>query len=71
MHEEFVLWSDDDETRKEEILRKLGSAPFSRFSVGNKYTLDYPSVREDLMSFYDKYYSSNLMNVVLCSHLPI
>ena len=71
VHEEYVIESDSDEGRIHEIVRKLASEPFNRFTIGNKSTLQYENVREDLKIFYEKYYSSNIMKIVLCSSLSL
>ena len=71
VHEEFVLWTNDDNCRKWEVLRKLASGPYSRFNIGNTETLRHEHIREDLVSFYDRYYSANIINAVLCSNYSI
>ena len=35
------------------------------FSTGSIDTLNIPTIREDLKEFYDKYYSSNIMSLVI------
>ena len=42
--------------------------PFSKFSTGDRSTLSVPNVRESLLDFYQKYYSSNLMKLVVYSN---
>lgn len=71
VHEEFVLSTNDDNSRKWEILRKMGQGPFSRFSIGNVDTLRHESIRDDLLEFYNAYYSANIINAVLCSNNSI
>lgn len=71
VHEEYVLWTNDDNCRKWEVLRKLAVGPYSRFSIGNNKTLRHPDIREDLVEFYNKFYSSNIIKGVICSYLPI
>ncbi len=39
--------------------------PYSRFSIGNNETLPNETVRPALMEFYQKYYSSDRMSVVI------
>lgn len=46
------------------VVAKEGS-PLSRFSTGSLETLNIPTIREDLLQFHQKYYSSNIMNLVL------
>jgi insulysin len=48
---------------KSEIVRK-GSI-LNRFSTGGLETLKIPSIREDLLAFHEKHYSSNIMNLVI------
>ena len=45
--------------------------PFSKFSTGNKETLNFPDIRERLLKMYKKYYSSEIMNLVLYSKLSM
>lgn len=44
---------------------------FNRFATGNLETLNKPLIRETLIDFHKKYYSSHLMSLVLVSNLPI
>ena len=44
---------------------------FNRFATGNLETLKKPLIRETLIDFHKKYYSSHLMSLVLISNLPI
>ena len=62
-----MLWTNDDNCRKWEVLRKLGSPPYSRSTIGNQETLNHEHIREDLVGFYNQRYSSNIINAVLCS----
>ena len=47
------------------------NSPFSNFSTGNNETLRYPDIRDRLLKMYNKYYSSEVMNLVLYSSLPL
>lgn len=47
------------------------SHPEKRFSTGNTETLDQPDIRDKLFKFYNKWYSSNLMTLVLVTNLKI
>jgi insulysin len=40
---------------------------FRKFGGGNLQTLSFPSIREDLINFYNEHYSSNIMSLVLYS----
>ncbi|EAR82571.1 insulysin, insulin-degrading enzyme (macronuclear) [Tetrahymena thermophila SB210] len=42
--------------------------PFNKFGTGNLETLNFESTREDLIKFYNQYYSSNLTKVVILSN---
>lgn len=44
---------------------------FNRFATGNLQTLNKPKVRDALLDFHSKYYSSHVMSLVLISNLPI
>lgn len=70
VHEEYVLWTNDDNCRKWGILHELGHGQFSRFTIGNQTTLNHPKIHDDLKCFYDTYYSANMINAVLLSNLP-
>jgi insulysin len=42
-----------------------------RFNCGNKETLGRPGVREDLLAFHKKWYSSNIMNLAISGNHSI
>ena len=44
---------------------------YNRFQTGDLETLNKPGIREALLAFHKKYYSSNLMNLVLYGRDPI
>ena len=44
---------------------------YNAFSTGDKNTLNHPTIREDLMDFHKKWYSSNLMKLVVYGNQPI
>lgn len=67
---EYQLKIKDDSRREWDVLRELANPehPFSRFSVGSLETLDNSKdnpVREDLIDFYEKYYTADHMNLVV------
>lgn len=67
---EYQLKIKDDSRREWDVLRELANPdhPFSQFSVGSLETLANPEdnpVREDLIAFYEKYYSADHMNLVV------
>jgi secreted Zn-dependent insulinase-like peptidase len=39
----------------------------NRFWYGNLKSLDQPTIREDLLAFHTKWYSSNIMKLVISS----
>ncbi|MCK9468676.1 MAG: insulinase family protein [Porticoccaceae bacterium] len=67
---EYRLRLKDDGRREWDVLRELASSehPFSLFSVGNLETLadrEEGPVRDDLLAFYQRYYSANLMTLAV------
>ena len=44
------------------------NSEFNMFSTGSLETLDKPDIREALLSFYRKYYSSNIMKLCVVSN---
>ena len=71
VHEEFKLWTADDNCRKWQIIHSLAKGPYSRFTLGNQDTLNHPYILEDLKKYYDEAYSANIINAVLISNLSI
>jgi insulysin len=70
VHSEYLAKLKDDGRREWEIYRELMNPahPGARFSVGNLATLadrDGYSVRDDMIAFYERHYSSHLMNLVV------
>lgn len=47
------------------------SHPNSKFGTGNMNTLFKPQIREELIKFYNKYYSANIMHLVIYSNINI
>ena len=70
--QEFARKYESDETRIYYISKALANPehPFSKFSVGNLETLGGTS-KQELQTFYDKYYVANLMKLVLYSPLSL
>lgn len=67
---EYRLKIQDDSRREWDVLRELANPehPFAKFSVGNLETLadrDGRPVRDDLLTFYQRHYSANQMNLVV------
>ena len=59
--------------RKMQLIRSEANKEsiFNRFATGNLETLKKDGLRENLVEFHDKYYSSHLMSLVVVSNLPI
>jgi insulysin len=57
------MWISDS------ILRTVSNPkyPFSKFGTGTLETLKVPNIREKLISFHHKYYSANIMKLVIIS----
>ena len=53
--------------RNNAVLKELCNKnhPISQFSMGNLKTLNIPNIREHVIDFYNKYYSSHLMKLVI------
>ncbi|CAI5728102.1 unnamed protein product [Peronospora effusa] len=71
---EFSQASQNDRIRTQQVLCdvSLASHPYHRFSWGNKKSLyELPKkagvdVRKQILTFYEKYYSANIMKLVVC-----
>jgi len=59
-----------DMWRLERLIELVGENPIKKFHTGSKRTLDVKNIREYLRSFFEKYYSSNIMNIVIVSPEP-
>lgn len=44
---------------------------FSQFSTGSKETLSTPDIKQQLLQFYNRYYSANIMNLTVYSNKDI
>ncbi|CAK87408.1 unnamed protein product (macronuclear) [Paramecium tetraurelia] len=64
---EFNLSLADDQSRLWEIFVQQSDpeSTFNRFGCGNLLTLNKPDIRDQLLAFYDKYYCSSLMKLVV------
>ena len=67
------MYSTYDSERLYQVFKEtaIKDNPWSRFSIGNLETLNYPTVHQDALEFHKKYYSSNIMNLVLYSNKDI
>lgn len=73
---EYQLKIKDDSRREWDVLRELTNPehPFSKFSVGSLDSLANPPenpVRDDLLAFYQKFYSASQMNLVVLGREPL
>lgn len=70
---EFLAKINDDEMREWDVFRSIFNPehPAALFDVGNLGALadrENDSIRDDLIAFYQEYYSANLMTLVVVSH---
>nr|VFK53930.1 MAG: Secreted Zn-dependent peptidases, insulinase-like [Candidatus Kentron sp. TUN]VFK55849.1 MAG: Secreted Zn-dependent peptidases, insulinase-like [Candidatus Kentron sp. TUN]VFK58286.1 MAG: Secreted Zn-dependent peptidases, insulinase-like [Candidatus Kentron sp. TUN] len=76
---EFHAKKKNDAWRKMETIKQVMNPrhPFSRFTIGNLATLSDKAdtegnrIQEDLIAFYRRYYSANLMALVVIGKEPI
>ena len=73
---EYQLKIKDDSRREWDVLSELLNPkhPLAKFSVGNLQTLvndDERPIRPDLLAFYKRYYSANLMTLVVLGKEPL
>ena len=70
---EFSKNKNSDLWRIDQIFKSELSknSPFCSFSTGNKETLNHPDIRDRLIKMYNRYYSSEIMNLVIYSNLPM
>jgi len=70
---EFKNGLRDDCNRLQEILNKESNkdTPFKKFMCGNLQTLKKPGLIEALKCFFDKFYSADIITVVVYSHLDL
>ncbi len=76
VNSEYLLKRKDDSRRVNAALKQAYNpkSPYARFSVGNLETpADRPGdkVRDDLLAFYRKHYSANLMGLVVIGREPL
>ncbi len=57
----------NDHWRLNQLDKHLASPthPYNKFGTGNLETLNVPSIRETLIAFHERYYSANLMKLVV------
>ena len=73
VNSEFLIDLQDDDQRHAEVLSRCSNPDsfYSRFSMGNNETLRKPGIKQALLDFHSKYYSSNLSFAALFSNQPI
>ncbi|WP_456406348.1 insulinase family protein [Thiolapillus sp.] len=76
VHSEYQLKLKEDSRRIDAAEKQSynPASPYARFFVGNLDTLaDRPDskVRDDLIAFYDKYYSANIMGLTVVGKEPL
>ncbi len=75
VHSEFMAKLKDDPRRALDVFKTTINPqhPFSKFSVGNLDTLnnDQGSLRRQLVAFYQKNYSANIMSLVVMGREPL
>lgn len=76
VHSEYKAKIKDDFRRSYAITKQLMNQKnsYNRFAVGNLDTLinnDERRVREDLLAFYNQYYSANIMTLVVLGKEPL
>ncbi len=61
-HKKNIL---NDNWRNFQMIRNIcnNQSPLSKFSTGNLETLNLPNIREIVIDFFNKYYSSNIMKM--------
>jgi len=72
VHSEYTSKISSEARRERDVIRELvkPTHPLAKFSTGNMKTLrttEQPSLREDLVSFYQRFYSSDQMTLVVAS----
>lgn len=65
VNSEFNKIYNNDNVKMEDVLNKYLFNKYDIFTCGNRKTLKIKNIYEELLSFYNKYYSSNLMKVVI------
>ena len=80
VHSEYMAKLKDESRRGWDVLKTLVNQehPFSKLSVGNLETLSSGDsatadqrLREQLLTFYERYYSANLMTLVMVDNRPL
>jgi len=64
---------NSDTWRIDRLVREMAHEdhPYHHFGCGTKKTLTKSDIRDKLVEFYNTYYGSNIMNLVVYSNIPI
>lgn len=64
---EFTMFVQDDTSRRKMVFQTLAHAesPYNCFDIGNLESLRQEGIRDKLLDFHAKWYSANLMNLVI------
>jgi insulysin len=70
---EYRLGLKDDSRREYDVLREIvrPEHPLGTLAVGNLETLGAEGIRDELLAFYDRFYSANLMTLVVLGREPL
>jgi secreted Zn-dependent insulinase-like peptidase len=76
VHSEYQSRKKDDDTRLHQVWKRVANPrhPFSNFNVGNLDTLSDrkgAKLRDELIAFYSRHYSANIMTLVVLGREPI
>jgi insulysin len=73
VHAEFACSVSSEAWRFEQLQRHLANPDslFNRFVIGDENTLAGDTVREEMLEFYQRSYSANLMKVCLIGPYPL
>jgi len=72
VNSEFEIATSTDGYKVEGLMHLLSEDhPYSRFNYGNTESLHKYGIENELRSFFNNYYSSNLMSLVLESNLSL
>ncbi len=69
VNSEFEMRLNNDGLRLYQLMKHnlKGDHPYKQFFCGSLKTLKHDTIREDVMKFWNKHYSANLMNLVVYS----
>ena len=73
VNSEHIKNLSSDSARLSSVLKEFvdNNHPYYNFGCGNISTLKKPNIRDELLNFYNKYYSANLMKLVILSNIEI